>query len=152
MSSYHAAKSHVPLNQDFELNMASIIDCFTVLIAFMLISASFVSIGILDAGVEAAGVESTTTTTPQVHLMVTLRDNNTMTIALSGKERLSQQIQRNSGYYDELKQSVLNIKSRWKDLNTVTVSAEGGVPYNDIIRTMDTLRPHLPYIAVGGIL
>ena len=36
---------------DFELNLAPIIDCFTVLIAFILISASFASINILDAGI-----------------------------------------------------------------------------------------------------
>ena len=40
--------------QDFELNLASLIDCFTVLITFLLASASFLSVGILDAGVAAA--------------------------------------------------------------------------------------------------
>ena len=36
---------------DFELNLASIIDCFTVLITYLLVSASFISLGILDVSV-----------------------------------------------------------------------------------------------------
>jgi biopolymer transport protein ExbD len=38
-------------SQDFDLNLAPIIDCITVLIAFILISTSFISIGLLDAGI-----------------------------------------------------------------------------------------------------
>jgi biopolymer transport protein ExbD len=41
-------------SQDADINLAPIIDCFTVLIAFMLVSASFLSIGVLDAGIAAA--------------------------------------------------------------------------------------------------
>mgnify|MGYP003351965824 CR=1 FL=1 len=39
--------------QDFELNLASIIDCLTVIIAFLLLSSSFVSYGTLDTAVAA---------------------------------------------------------------------------------------------------
>ncbi len=39
---------------DFELNLASMIDCFTVLIAFLLASSSFLSIGALDVATLAA--------------------------------------------------------------------------------------------------
>ena len=39
---------------DFELNLASMIDCFTVLIAFLLASSSFLSIGALDVSVIGA--------------------------------------------------------------------------------------------------
>ena len=46
--------------KDFDLNLAPIIDCMTVLITFMLASASFLSIGILDAGVAAAGATAVT--------------------------------------------------------------------------------------------
>ena len=42
-------RAHAEGEQDFELNITSIIDCFTVLIAFILTSASFISIGIIDA-------------------------------------------------------------------------------------------------------
>ena len=49
---------HGELEQDFELNIASIIDCFVVLIAFILISTSFFSIGILDAEVSGGGADA----------------------------------------------------------------------------------------------
>ncbi|RYZ61531.1 MAG: hypothetical protein EOP09_19835, partial [Proteobacteria bacterium] len=35
---------------EFDLNLAPIIDCFTVLITFLLVSASFLSVSIFDAG------------------------------------------------------------------------------------------------------
>ncbi|MEK7690751.1 MAG: biopolymer transporter ExbD, partial [Bdellovibrionota bacterium] len=49
---------HSGSSQDFDLNLAPIIDCFTVLITFLLISASFLSIGILDAGISAPGAQT----------------------------------------------------------------------------------------------
>src|SRR4051812_10232604 len=42
-------------NQDFDLNIAPIIDCFTVLITYLLVSASFISLNVLDIGVAASG-------------------------------------------------------------------------------------------------
>src|SRR3954454_525427 len=72
-------------SQDFELNLASIIDCFTVLIAFMLASASFLSIGILDAGVAAAGPQTKSDKPPSVNLTVELSQNQKFTLKLAGK-------------------------------------------------------------------
>src|SRR5580698_2220639 len=41
--------------QDVELNLAPIIDCFTVLITYLLVTASFLSLAALDVGVSATG-------------------------------------------------------------------------------------------------
>ena len=43
---------------DFDLNLAPIIDCFTVLITFLLISASYISINIIEASVASVEVSS----------------------------------------------------------------------------------------------
>src|SRR5882672_8122358 len=42
-------------NQEVELNLAPIIDCFTVLITYLLVTASFLSLAALDVGVSATG-------------------------------------------------------------------------------------------------
>ncbi len=55
---------HGEHEQDFELNLASIIDCFVVLIAFILVSTSFFSIGIIDA--EVAGASTTSESTSEI--------------------------------------------------------------------------------------
>ena len=39
---------------DVELNIAPIVDCFTVLIAYMLVSMSYIQLSIFDAGVAAS--------------------------------------------------------------------------------------------------
>src|SRR4051812_14599722 len=41
--------------QDIDLNIAPIIDCFTVLITYLLVSASFLSLAVLEVGVAASG-------------------------------------------------------------------------------------------------
>src|ERR1051325_9357420 len=41
--------------QDVDLNLAPIIDCFTVLITYLLVSASFISLSIFDVGISASG-------------------------------------------------------------------------------------------------
>ena len=43
---------------DVELNLAPIVDCFTVLIAYLLVSMSFISLSIFEAGVAATSPES----------------------------------------------------------------------------------------------
>lgn len=63
-------------SQDFDINLAPIIDCFTVLITFMLVSASFLAIGIFDAGVEAAGTSAANTKPPAVHLELSLQKDD----------------------------------------------------------------------------
>ena len=87
-------------HQDFELNLASIIDCFTVLIAFMLASASFLSIGILDAGVAAAGAVAANETPPPVQLSIELRRDHSILIKTSGKSSSSSTVGQSQGTWD----------------------------------------------------
>ncbi|MGZ3709823.1 MAG: biopolymer transporter ExbD, partial [Bdellovibrionota bacterium] len=72
-------------SQDFELNIASIIDCFTVLITFLLASASFLSIGIFDAGVAAGAAESKDSKPPSVQILVELQPDHRLSVKLTGK-------------------------------------------------------------------
>src|SRR3954469_12585388 len=72
-------------SQDFELNITSIIDTFTVLITFMLASASFLSIGIFDAGISAGGDAATATKPPSVNVEVALGHDHSFVVKLSGK-------------------------------------------------------------------
>jgi biopolymer transport protein ExbD len=139
--------------QDFELNLASIIDCFTVLIAFMLASASFLSIGILDAGVAAAGAQAATSDKPpSVNLTVELAKDHKMVLKLSGKSTSNTPIEAKSGAwnYEELGRSLASTKGRFSDLNAVTLTADNSIEYKDVVKAMEAIRKTIPVVLLGG--
>src|SRR4051812_21662207 len=103
-------------SQDFELNLASIIDCFTVLIAFMLASASFLSVGILDAGVAAAGAQANPNDKPpSVNMTVELGQGQKFTVKLVGKASTTTPIDGLAGKwnYEELTRNLASTKTRF---------------------------------------
>ena len=140
------------VSQDFELNIASIIDCFTVLIAFMLASTSFLAIGILDAGVAAAGNTATDSTPPPVNVTLQLTGSRDLEVKWSGKETNSVRIPAKSGKadYDAMTSALASVKSRWNGVNAVTLSADNTVEYRDVVQAMDVARKTLPVVLLGG--
>ena len=91
--------------QDFELNLASIIDCLTVIIAFLLLSSSFVSYGTLDTAV-AAPQGSTSTAADagkagQLSLSVVLRDSGQVDLEVSGSRSEKRTISRSAVVVNE---------------------------------------------------
>lgn len=139
-------------SQDFELNLASIIDCFTVLIAFMLATASFLSIGILDAGVAAAGATASPGEAPPVHLTITLKKDHTITLGLSGKSNAQASVAAKGTEYDfdGMNEKLSGIKGQWTALTAATLVAENDVQYKDVIRSMEYTKKTLPAVLLGG--
>jgi biopolymer transport protein ExbD len=139
-------------SQDFELNLASIIDCFTVLIAFMLASASFLSIGILDAGVAAASAQAAPGTPPPINIAVEVGQGGKLTVKLTGKTNSNQVIQAVDGKLDyaSLTRSLASTHSKYPDVNALTLTAENSVEYRDVIKTMEEIRKTVPVVLLGG--
>jgi biopolymer transport protein ExbD len=139
-------------SQDFELNLASIIDCFTVLIAFMLASASFLSIGILDAGVAAAGAQVAPGTPPAINIAVEVGTGNKLTVKLTGKVTSNQVIQPVDGKLDyvSLTRSLASTHAKFSDVNALTLTAGNEVEYRDVIKTMEEIRKTVPVVLLGG--
>ena len=133
-------------SQDFELNLASIIDCFTVLIAFMLASASFLSIGILDAGIAAGGVESTGQTPPSVTLTIEMKKDQSYELKISGKASGTYR----AGTPEQLSSQLAQLKSQYSDLSAATLIAEHDVEYKEVVRSMETIRRSMPAVMLGG--
>ena len=149
-------------SQDFELNLASIIDCFTVLIAFMLVSASFLSIGILDAGVAASADAAASTTPPPVNLAVELGKGHVLTVKVSGKTNRTTSV---AGIRDGWNYTGLTtmdwdfpglttqldaIKKEWPMVSAITLSADNTIEYKDVIKAMDVTRKTIPVVLLGG--
>src|SRR6185295_7831760 len=85
--------------QDFELNIASVIDCFTVLITYLLVSASFISISALDIDVAGAG-DAPQSEPPPISIAVQLESNRSLVIKVTGAERDQWQVESKDGTWD----------------------------------------------------
>lgn len=134
--------------QDFELNLASIIDCLTVIIAFLLLSSSFVSYGSLDTAVAApqgqnAGAASESAA-QALTLSVTLRDSSKVDLEVSGSRSEKKSIARES-----LKAELESMKAKYPGLSGMVLTASGRVAYRDLIRGMDESRQVFPAVALG---
>ena len=134
--------------QDFELNLAPIIDCFTVLIAFMLVSATFLAIGIFDAGISAAGSKAASTTPPPITMTLHINANKTMSLQVTGKMQKTIPIAADgtTALVDQLK----DLRTRFPAATSLTLKADDKVPYSDVIKTMESVRATIPLVLLGG--
>ena len=134
-----------PRSQDFELNLASIIDCLTVLITFTLASASFLSIGILDAGVSAAGDEAKTEVPPEITLGIELKQDLKIDLKILGKVNKIE-----STTFEMLTPYLKELRAQWPALNSATLLAQNTVEYKEVIRVMEEVKKSLPLVLLGG--
>ncbi len=139
-------------SQDFELNLAPVIDCMTVLLTFMLASASFLSIGILDAGVAASAATASEQAPPPVNLSIEIGRDRELLLKVSGKMSKSLAIGHTSaGYdYESLNRELLAVQARFPETKAVTLSAANSVEYEDVVKTMDSIRKTMPVVLLGG--
>lgn len=138
--------------QDFDLNIAPIIDCFVVLISFMLASAAFISIGLLDAGIAAGGAQAASQTPPPISITIELKSGAAFVVKVSGKETSQQAVAAAKGERDlvGLTQVLERVKSRWPQITAATLQAENTTEYKEIILTMEAVRKTLPAVMLGG--
>src|SRR4051794_631583 len=87
-------------DQDFELNLASIIDCFTVLITYLLVSASFITLGILDVTVASNAPADEQPIPPEVSVTIALDPNRNLIVKTEGAESNTVNIGQKSGEWD----------------------------------------------------
>lgn len=148
MSSTKAGQS-----QEFEVYLAPLIDCFTVLIAFVMISTAFASVGILDAGVAAGGERQRSNLPPPVRIGVEMQSNHQLMIHLSGKENRNITVRSGSTDWDltELQKDLKVVKQKWPSIDGAVLRADDNVSYNDVVRSMDAVRAVFPAVMLGGI-
>ncbi len=139
-------------SQDFDLNLAPIIDCFTVLITFMLVSASFLAIGVLDAGAGAAGQTASKDAPPPIIVQIELGEKFDMEIQLSGKATDKIKLPGVQGDWDYagLTREMTTIKTKWPQSDSVILNATNDTEYVHIIKIMEKLRKLTPTVLLGG--
>lgn len=139
-------------SQDFDLNLAPIIDCFTVLVTFLLASSAFLSIGLMDAGVSASSPSQSQTAPPPIQIKIELHAGNKMELKTTGKSTRSPAFAGKDGKYDfeSLKKELTQLKTAFPTVDAVTLSADDTIEYKDIIEAMEVIRKHQPVVMLGG--
>jgi biopolymer transport protein ExbD len=142
------------MHQDAAINIASIIDCFTVLITYVLAAASFISLGAIDAGIAGApaldapaGIVS-----PAVPVLPTSLHLN---IAENAAVEMKSEVggQKGNVTVDEatIVQKVNDFKTQHPELKSITLSAVDTVPYERMVKLVGGLKEnHLPIIFSGN--
>jgi biopolymer transport protein ExbD len=142
--------------QDFDLNLAPIIDCFTVLITYLLVSASFLSLSIFDVGVAASGASSTPNPkTPPHTITLQMHESKTIDIRVNGgAENLALVIPiagRGSEWDLTATSTKLeDLKQRYSDITDISLTAENHVIYKEIVRAIESLRKTNPKIFLAS--
>jgi biopolymer transport protein ExbD len=142
--------------QDVELNLAPIIDCFTVLIAFIMISASYATIGVMDAGVAAGSATESKEPPPPIEVKVEIGANQMLKLIVSGKENRTVQIPSVKKDKEQeldiasLSKHLGQVKEKWPKTGGVTLIADNAVPYKQVVVTMNSIRQVIPGVLLGG--
>lgn len=139
---------------DIELPLAPIIDCFVVLIAFLLISAAYVSVSIFDATV--AVVEETSNpseVTSGVLASIEVKLDGTYEIVLTGDVNERHTIAHQTQLEDQKKELDLKlreIKAKHEGIKNLTVKADNTMVYRDVVNVMEVARVYYPQLLLGG--
>jgi biopolymer transport protein ExbD len=120
-----------------ELLLVPMIDIFTVLVTFLLMTAVFSRITILQLDLPSSA--GGPTSKPTFRLEVIIRQNG---LELTDGNTLISGIPKVTGAYDlkELSQQVLLLKRMHADANDASVLSEPRIPYDDVIQVMDAIR------------
>jgi biopolymer transport protein ExbD len=129
-----------------------VIDCFVVLIAFLLASAAYLSIGILDAGIAAAGATAAPGDPPPVQLTVELKENFAMDLRVTGKLNRTVTLAPKEGTWDyaALTEQLASVKQQFPGTSALTLQASDRIQYREIVKSMEVARKTLPAVLLGG--
>jgi biopolymer transport protein ExbD len=138
---------------DFELNIASIIDCFTVLITYLLLSASFISLGIIDLTVTSNSPlnSGSPSSEPKLSVTVGIQKNSDLKISTEGIDQKTITIAGRAGVQDfeSLAGYIAKLKELDPTLDAATVVAEDQIEYKTVVTTIETLHKSLGQIALS---
>ncbi len=135
--------------QEVELNITPIIDCFTVLITFLLASASFLSIGFFEVYTPGT-TASAETVEPDVEVILKVSANQTVEMKTKGKRNGVTHFAINDPTaLEKLEKEIEKIGEDKLTLNQILITAENDVPYINIAKVMDSLQKSSIPVVMG---
>jgi len=120
------------------LNLTPMMDVFTVLVVFLLITAVFTSITIMDLSVPTSAGGSVSNR-PNFAIEVIVRNSG---LEIANGRSVEAAIPKKDGAYDlkKLSEILLRLKARYPEKEDATVLMEPKVEYDHLIQVMDTVR------------
>ena len=135
--------------QEVDLNITPIIDCFTVLITFLLASASFLSIGFFEVYTPGTSA-SAETLEPDVEIVLRVASNQSVEMKLKGKRSGTSHYSVNDPVaLEKLEKEIEKIKDEKLTVNQILITAENDVPYQNMAKVMDTLQKSAIPVVMG---
>jgi biopolymer transport protein ExbD len=133
------------------LNLTPMMDVFTVLVVFLLITAVFTSITIMDLSVptSAGGAAAVK---PNFAIEVIVRKAG---LEIANGRAVEAAIPKKDGKYDlqMLSELLLRLKDKYPEKEDATVLMEPKIEYDHLVQVMDTVRgtqaPLFPKISIG---
>jgi biopolymer transport protein ExbD len=122
-----------------ELNLVSMIDIFTVLVTFLLMTAVFSRTVIVQLRLPPANAQFKEPP-PGLQLEVTVRSNS-LQVGDRNSGPLATFVNKNGAYdYDGLSQYLQLVKAKFPDKTEATVLLEPDTPYDTLVQVMDRVR------------
>jgi biopolymer transport protein ExbD len=120
-----------------ELLLVPMIDIFTVLVAFLLMTAVFSRIAIME--IDLPSSVASNPTEPKFRLEIIVRQDG---FELTDGKQVIGTIEKVNGVYDlsALTERALAVKREHPTSEDVSVLSERKVPYNDLVQVMDAIR------------
>lgn len=152
MARYRRRKTESVATDIMELlNLTPMMDVFTVLVVFLLITAVFTSITIMDLSVptSAGGAASAK---PNFAIEVIVRKSG---LEIANGRAVEAAIPKKDGKYDlkTLSELLLALKAKYPEKEDATVLMEPKIEYDYLVQVMDTVRgaktPIFPKISIG---
>lgn len=140
---------------DLDLNIAPVIDCLTVLITFLLVSASFISIGMISTGAASFSEKAAATTDPRHDVLLSVRmgAQGGWLLRLTGRKVETVSVPAwadGRRDFEGLAGAIQKAREEFPELEEAAVSADPSIEYGDIIRAVETVRRQVPKVYVGG--
>ncbi len=148
-------------SSEVELNLAPIIDCFTVLITYLLVTASFLTLTSLEVSV-SANSDSKITPPPLVEkpplvMTLDLNERNEILLKVSGGDLVKDYVvnlpaKTATGPWDAegLQKYLTLITERWSTLTELSVSASPTVQYKELVNIINAAQKTLPKVYISG--
>jgi biopolymer transport protein ExbD len=134
---------------EVELNITPIIDCFTVLITFLLASASFISVGFFAASTSGPG-ESSETQKPDIDAMIYIGKNGSIELKWNGKKNGSIRFNEwNETNSKQITETLTKLKSEPLLINQIMVSASNDTEYGNLANILGAVDQSGLPVVVG---
>ncbi|MBI4403514.1 MAG: biopolymer transporter ExbD [Deltaproteobacteria bacterium] len=133
------------------LNIVSIIDCFTVLVIYLLTTASFISTGALETKLGAA----TTSNSNQqpVIIALELQKSHSVRVMVDGSSLQTAVIPaKSNGNYDfeNASAAIASARAVNPSVQNVVLLAENEILYDDMVRAVREIRKQCPVVLAAG--